>query len=49
MKIYLDTSAFVKYYHHEKGSEEVENIFSYALKGKAKLVISLWVISTTVS
>ena len=45
----MDTSAFVKFYHTEKGSKEIEKIFQYAIDGKCTLVMSLWVISETIN
>ena len=49
MRIYLDTSAFVKNYHTEKGSDEIESIFEEAKNGKYTLVMSIWVISETIN
>ena len=49
MRIYLDTSAFVKNYHTEKGSDEIESIFEDAKNGKYTLVMSIWVISETIN
>ena len=47
--IYLDTSAFVKRYHTEEGSEVVNKIFDEGKKGNKKIHISYWVISETVN
>ena len=47
--IYIDTSAFVKRYHHESGSEKIENLFKEAMQGKKTIYISYWVISETIN
>jgi predicted nucleic acid-binding protein len=47
--IYLDTSAFVKEYHDEEGSEYVHEIFRKAKEGEVILFISLWTISETIN
>jgi predicted nucleic acid-binding protein len=47
--IYLDTSALVKKYHDEEGSEYVHEIFRKAKGGENKLLISLWAISETLN
>ena len=47
--IYIDTSAFVKRYHTEKGSEVVNKVFDEGKKGNKKICISYWVISETVN
>jgi len=49
MRIYLDTSAFVKNYHTEKGSDQIESRFEDAKNGKCTLVMSIWVISETIN
>jgi len=49
MKIYLDTSAFVKNYHTEQGSDQIELVFEKAKKGKCSLFMSIWVISETIN
>jgi len=49
MKIYLDTSAFVKNYHTEQGSDRIELIFEHAKKGKCSLFMSIWGISETIN
>ena len=47
--IYIDTSAFVKRYHTEEGSEVVNRVFEEGKKGNKKICISYWVISETVN
>ena len=47
--IYIDTSAFVKRYHTEEGSEVVNWVFEEGKKGNKKICISYWVISETVN
>ncbi len=47
--IYIDTSAFVKRYHIEAGSEKVNNIFREGMNGKRTIYISYWVISETIN
>ncbi|MBO8183612.1 MAG: type II toxin-antitoxin system VapC family toxin [Archaeoglobus sp.] len=47
-KIYLDTSALVKRYVEEEGSEEVDAIFEKAYGEEVKLVISQWNIAEAV-
>lgn len=49
MKIYLDTSAYVKEYHDELGSEIVHSIFENAKNGSVLITISLWTISETLN
>ena len=49
MKIYLDTSAFVKKYHTEDGSDQIELVFENAKKGKCSILMSIWVISETIN
>lgn len=40
--IYLDTSAFVKRYVEEPGSELIDKIFDDAYKGEIALALSYW-------
>jgi predicted nucleic acid-binding protein len=47
--IYLDTSALVKEYHDEEGSDYVHELFKKARGGEHKLVISLWAVSETLN
>ena len=47
--IYIDTSAFVKRYHSEEGSDVVNRIFEDARNGVKSIVISLWVVSETIN
>ncbi len=47
--IYIDTSAFVKRYHIEAGSEKVNYIFREGMNGKRTIYLSYWVISETIN
>ncbi len=47
--IYIDTSAFVKRYHDEEGSEKVDDVFREVMDGKRTAYISYWVISETIN
>jgi len=47
--IYIDTSAFVKRYHIEAGSEKVNDIFKSGMNGEITIYISYWVISETIN
>jgi len=47
--IYLDTSALVKEYHDEEGSDIVHELFRKARSGEHTLIISLWAISETIN
>ncbi len=49
MNIYIDTSAYVKEYHDEPGSEIVHSIFENARNGLEVIIISLWTISETIN
>jgi len=49
MNIYIDTSAYVKEYHDESGSELVHSVFDGAKNGNALLITSLWTISETIN
>lgn len=49
MKIYMDTSAYVKAYHTERGSEYVNKTFEETEEGRNEIVISIWVISETIN
>ncbi|GFO96191.1 twitching motility protein PilT [groundwater metagenome] len=49
MNIYIDTSAYVKEYHDEPGSELVHSVFESAKNGDALLITSLWTISEAVN
>lgn len=49
MNIYIDTSAYVKEYHDESGSDIVHSIFENAKSGQDTLIISLWTISETIN
>lgn len=49
MKLYLDTSAYVKEYHDDLGSEIVHSIFENAKNGSVLITISLWTISETLN
>ncbi|MFW6110593.1 MAG: type II toxin-antitoxin system VapC family toxin [Thermoproteota archaeon] len=42
MRFYLDSSALLKRYIAEKGTEKVENIYLEALNGEATLHFSVW-------
>lgn len=42
MKVYLDSSAWVKRYLEEKGSPEVDLVFEGATAGRTKIVASFW-------
>lgn len=42
MLIYLDSSAIVKRYIEEEGTETIDDIFDNAEKGKVKIFFSLW-------
>jgi len=49
MNIYIDSSAYVKEYHDETGSDQVQLIFENAKKGFDVILISLWTISETIN
>jgi predicted nucleic acid-binding protein len=49
MNIYIDTSAYVKEYHDESGSELVHSVFVSAKNGNTLLVTSLWTVSETIN
>ncbi len=49
MNIYIDTSAYVKEYHDEPGSDIVHSIFENAKSGRDTLIISLWTKSETIN
>ncbi|NOZ76907.1 MAG: type II toxin-antitoxin system VapC family toxin [Euryarchaeota archaeon] len=42
MRFYLDTSALVKRYVQEKGSEVIDRLYEKTNKGEAEIVMSLW-------
>ena len=46
---YIDSSAFVKYYSTEKGSEKVNAIIDRAKDGKEKLISSILLIGEVIS
>jgi len=46
---YIDSSAFVKYYSVEKGSDKVNSIIDKAKEGKEKLISSILLIGEVVS
>lgn len=47
--IYVDTSAFLKYYHQEKGTDQVERIVGEAEKSKHLLTSSVWLVLKSVA
>jgi len=49
MNIYIDSSAYVKEYHDETGSDKVHRIFENSRKGVDVILISLWTISETIN
>lgn len=49
MNIYIDSSAYVKEYHDETGSDQVHRIFENSNKGFDVILISLWTISETIN
>ncbi|MDP3105448.1 MAG: type II toxin-antitoxin system VapC family toxin [Candidatus Methanoperedens sp.] len=49
MNIYIDSSAYVKEYHDETGSDQVHRIFENSKKGYDVILISLWTISETLN
>ena len=46
-KAYLDSSALVKRYVEEKGSDLIKNLYRKAYSGEVKLVTSLWNVGET--
>jgi len=40
--IYIDTSAFVKKYYYDSGTEKIEDLFKEARQGKKTMYISYW-------
>jgi predicted nucleic acid-binding protein len=47
--IYLDTSAFVKRFSRERGSEVADTLFALCNAGEVKIVISSWVINESIA
>lgn len=48
-KIYLDTSAYVKLYSQEAGTDVAESLLKLAEDKRVKLVMSIWAVSETVA
>lgn len=49
MRIYLDTSAYLKGFNEEYRSDVVEDIFDKCEKGRLEIVTSLWTISEAIA
>ncbi len=47
--VYIDTSAFVKNFSREKGSERLEQVFNLSSLGKVNLFTSRWTVNESVA
>ena len=48
-KIYFDTSAYVKIYTQEAGTDISESLFALAEEGRVKIVMSIWAVNETIA
>lgn len=48
-KIYFDTSAYVKIYTQEAGTDLAESLFALAEERRVKLVMSYWAVNETIA
>ncbi|HEY7734916.1 MAG TPA: type II toxin-antitoxin system VapC family toxin [Nitrososphaera sp.] len=48
-KVYFDTSAYVKIYTQEAGTDLAELIFSLAEEGRVKIIMSVWAVNETIA
>lgn len=48
-KIYFDTSAYVKIYTQEAGTDLAESLFTLAEEGRVKIVMSIWAVNETIA
>ena len=49
MRVYVNTSAYVKEFSEEKGTETVRKIFNACEAGKVNIVTSLWTLSESIA
>jgi len=48
-KIYFDTSAYVKIYSQEAGTEVADSLFKLAEDERTKIVMSIWAVNETIA